>query len=125
MWSGHDTNINAILSTLGYSYPHYPYFASTLYFELRNKSNSPIINIYHMDNDLGIFEEVTVEGCNFDCSLSDFAISLSNYLLDVDTWESECAATSTSFTDIETATSDEEVALVIQHIKDYLSNLNT
>lgn len=122
MWSAHDMNIASILNTLGAFEPHYPAFASTLYFELRNFSGSPLINIYHRDDDLDIFEPITVKGCSFDCALDDFATALSDYLLDEDTWKTECAATSTSFTDAETATSDAEVAEIIQLIEDFLSN---
>lgn len=110
MWSAHDSNIGPILNTLGSFDPHYPAFASTLYFELRNSSGTPMVNIYHKDDGLDIFEPITIEGCHFNCPLSDFPTVLSDYLLDVDTWKTECAATATSFTDAEVDTSDEEVA---------------
>lgn len=117
MWSAHDTNIAAILNTLGAFDPHYPAFASTLYFELRNQTGTPIINIYHKDDDLDIFEPITVSGCRFNCPLSDFAVTLSDFLIDSDTWSSECAATSTAFTDAEVDTSDDEVAKALERIQ--------
>lgn len=120
MWSAHDSNIGPILNTLGGFSAHYPAFASTIYFELRNNSGTPFVNIYHKDDELDIFEPITVKGCNFNCPLSDFATVLSDYLLDVDRWKTECAATSTSFTDAEVDTSDEEVAQALERINEIL-----
>lgn len=117
MWSAHDSNIASILNTLGAFDFHYPAFASTLYFELRNNSGTPFINIYHKDDDLDIFEPITVSGCSFNCPLSDFATALSDYLIDTDTWESECAATSTSYTEADVDTSDAQVAQALESIE--------
>lgn len=117
MWSAHDLNIAATLNTLGYERVHRPAFASTIFFELRNKSGIPTINIWHKDDDLDVFEPITVSGCAFDCSLSDFRTSLSDYLVDSDTWSTECASNSTTFTKQDEALSHEEIAEVIQHIE--------
>lgn len=121
MWSAHDMNIAAILNTLGAFDPHYPAFASTLYFELRNKSGTPTINIWHKDDDLDVFEPITVSGCTFDCSLTDFSTALTNYLIDTDTWTTECEANSTTFTNAEEVLSSDEITEVIAHIEDMIS----
>lgn len=83
---------------------------------MRNNSGTPFINVYHKDDDLDIFEPIAISGCHFDCPLSDFATVLSDYLLDVDTFKSECAATSTTFTNAEVDTSEEEVAEALKRI---------
>lgn len=118
MWSAHDVNIASVLNTLGAFDVHRPAFASTIYFELRNKSGSPFINIWHRDDGLDIFEPITVKGCSFDCALADFKTALADFLLDSDTWVTECAATSTSFTQSETVLSDTEITEVIGHIEE-------
>lgn len=119
MYSAHDMNIAAILNTLGAFDPHYPAFASTLYFELRNKSGTPTINIYHKDDDLDVFEAITIRNCTFDCSLTDFQTAMSEYLLDTDTWTTECAATSTSYTDSDTLDAD-QIAELLEHIEEVI-----
>lgn len=126
MWSAHDYNIAAILNTFGaFSPPHYPAFASTLYFELRNNSGSYFINVWHKDDDLDIFEPITVSGCKFDCPLEDFATNLADYLIDLDTWATECAATSTSYTNQDVDTSDEVVSEILQCIQEHLKYKTT
>lgn len=116
MWSAHDTNISPILNTIGGFEPHYPAFASTIYFELRNNSGTPVVNVYHKDDDLDIFEPINIRDCPFNCPLSDLPTVLSDYLIDLDTFKTECAATSTAFTDAEVDTSDEEVAKALERI---------
>lgn len=108
LYSAHDTNIAAILNTLGAFHPHYPAFASSLYFELRNKSGNAVINVYHRND--GVFEAVTVRGCEFDCKLDDFDTNLSTWLVDTDAWETECSKNSTDLTDLSTVVSTPELA---------------
>lgn len=123
MWSAHDLNIASILNTLGaFDKPHQPAFTSTLYFELRNNSGSRFINIYYRDDWQDFFEPITISGCSFNCNLNDFKTVLSDYLIDLDTWDTECAATSTSFTDSEEATSDEEIAELKKYIEWVVKN---
>lgn len=114
MWSGHDSNIASILNTLGAFDPHCPAFASTLYFELRNNSGQAVINIYHKDDDLDVFEPITISGCKFDCPLNDFTTVLSDYLVDIDTWESECS--------VKQKTQDDEVAEAKARLEEILRN---
>lgn len=114
MWSGHDSNIASILNTLGAFDPHCPAFASTLYFELRNNSGTAFINIYHKDDDLDVFEPITISGCEFDCSLDKFAKVLSDYLVDLDTWEDECSTKPTNY--------DDEVAAAKERLEEILKN---
>lgn len=117
MWSGHDSNIAAALITLGAFEPHDPAFASTLYFELRNGTESLYLNIFYKDDDLGVFEPITVKGCTFDCPLNQFGTILSEYLIDTDTWETECQASNTSSTNMNEILSNEEVSETLRYIQ--------
>lgn len=93
MFSCHDLNIAAALRTLGTTEPlHWPAYASTLYFELRNRSGTPIINVLYRDDEVGIFKYIDVRECGYECSLNDFGRAMGKYLIDVETWTKECSA---------------------------------
>lgn len=119
MYSAHDTNIASTLNTLGAFNEIWPAFASSIYIELRNISNSAVINVWHKNED--VFEAITVSGCSFNCTLSSFKSLLKNYLLDTTTWESECAATSTSLLDLLQAALSEDVTAEFKRIKSILN----
>ncbi|KAG5877249.1 hypothetical protein JTB14_019627 [Gonioctena quinquepunctata] len=89
MYSAHDTNLAIILQSLGAFNDVPPYFANSIYFELRESSSTPYINIYYKNKDE--LEQITVEGCQFDCTLADFQALLSDIIVDVATWTKECS----------------------------------
>ncbi|CAH1173837.1 unnamed protein product [Phaedon cochleariae] len=93
MYSAHDTNIAQILSTLGAVQTYAPYFASTIYFELRHLLGVYFINVYYKNGDN--FEKIIPKGCLvFDCPLYKFKSLMEDIRLDTETWESECSVTS-------------------------------
>lgn len=93
MFSGHDSNIGAILNALeAYDPPFAPAFASTIYVELRNKSGTPSVDVWHKDDDLGYFKHIAVPGCKFSCSLEDFKNAVRNCITDYDSYLKECNA---------------------------------
>ncbi|KAG5877250.1 hypothetical protein JTB14_019628 [Gonioctena quinquepunctata] len=89
MYSAHDTNLAIILQSLGAYNDVPPYFANSIYFELRESSSTPYINIFYKNKDE--LEQITVEGCQFDCTLADFKALLSDIIVDVSTWKKECS----------------------------------
>lgn len=119
MYSAHDINIASILNTFGAFDNVWPGFASSIYVELRNISKTATVNIWHKDGDL--FEPVTVEGCSFNCTLTQFKNSVKDYLLDTDTWETECSATKTSMLDILKAAFSENVISEMSRITKLLN----
>ncbi|CAH1183876.1 unnamed protein product [Phaedon cochleariae] len=93
MYSAHDTNIAQILSALGAFEPHVPYFASTIYFELRRLLGVYFINVYYKNGDT--IEKIIVKGCLiFDCPLYKFKSLMEDIRLDTETREKECSETS-------------------------------
>lgn len=123
MYSAHDTNIASTLNTLGAFEQIWPAFASSIFIELRNISNSAVVNVWHKNEDN--FAAITVDGCSFNCTLSKFKSSLKDYLLDTTTWERECAATSTSLLDLLQAAFSEDVTGEFKRIKQILSAKNS
>lgn len=123
MYSAHDTCVASILNTMGAFDEIWPAFASSVYIELRNISNTATVNIWHKNEDL--FEALTVKGCSFNCTLSSFKSSLKDYLLDTETWEKECASTSTSLLDLIKAALSEDVVGEFERIQKILSAKNT
>ncbi|KAJ8961913.1 hypothetical protein NQ318_021532 [Aromia moschata] len=88
-FSAHDTNVAAILNTLGAFEPYLaPNFASTLYFELREANETNYVNIYYKN--YGDPEPITIAGCDFDCKFDDFKSLLSNRTLTPDEWSLLC-----------------------------------
>lgn len=120
MYSAHDTNIASILNTMGAFEAIWPAFASSIYIELRNISNTAIVNVWHKNDDL--FEAITVSGCTFNCTLTKFKSSLKSYLLDTTTWETECAATKTSKIDLLQAALSEDVVSELERIREILNS---
>lgn len=123
MYSAHDTNVASTLNTMGAFDEIWPAFASSLYIELRNISNTATINVWHKNDDL--FEAITVSGCTFNCTLAKFKSSLNSYLLDTATWETECAATKTSMIDLLKAALAEDVVSEFERINKILSARHT
>lgn len=120
MYSAHDSNIASILNTLGaFDDPIWPAFASSIYIELRNISGEAVVNVWHKNDD--VFEAITVDGCVFNCTLTKFKKALKSYLLDTDTWDTECAATKTSTIDLLKAALTEDVKGEMERITEILS----
>lgn len=119
MYSAHDSNVGAILNTFGALNDIWPAFASSIWLELRNISNTAVVNVWHKNDDL--FEAITISGCTFNCTLTKFKSALSDYLLDVATWKTECAATKTSTWDILEAALSEDVVSEMERIRQILA----
>ncbi|XP_074041696.1 lysosomal acid phosphatase-like [Leptinotarsa decemlineata] len=92
MYSAHDNNIVQILSALGAYEPHAPYYASSIYFELRQANFGVYhVNIYYKQKD--VIQKITPRGCfQFDCNLNNLKNQLSDVLINSDTWAEECAS---------------------------------
>lgn len=118
MYSAHDTNIASILKTIGAFNDIWPQFASTIYFELRNISNKATVNVWHKNED--ILEPVVVEGCSFNCTLTKFKSVLEKFILDNDTWETECASTQTSNIDLLEAAFSEDIVSELDRLREML-----
>lgn len=97
MYCGHDVNIFIILEIVGLRKRfHLPSYASSLYLELWNRTGTPTIEIWHKDDAFGIFEQIKIRECGYDCSLSDFKRIVSKYFIDPMTWKEECNANFTT-----------------------------
>ncbi|XP_056629925.1 lysosomal acid phosphatase-like [Diorhabda sublineata] len=93
VYSGHDTNIAATLNSFGVFDPPYPpEYASTIYIEL-HKVKEYIVKVFIKDDKF--IKQISVNGCDLNCPLSEFRNKLSDYILDAETWNEECAAAST------------------------------
>lgn len=88
-YSGHDTNIVALLSVLGAYKRHLPEFACSIYFELRKIDDEPYVNVYYKNDEA---DPVTIDGCEFNCKLDDFKEVLKKYIINVDMFLEECGA---------------------------------
>ncbi|XP_028149481.1 prostatic acid phosphatase [Diabrotica virgifera virgifera] len=94
MYSGHDTNVAGLLSSLNaFNPPSPPEFASSVYFELRNISGYYFVNVWSKDG--SNFKEVSIRGCALDCPLNEVRQRLNEIVLDVDTRTEECSAETT------------------------------
>lgn len=87
------------MNTLGAYDNVWPAFASTIYFELRNKSGDATLNIWYRRNNN--FTPITIQGCSADCLLSDAQSILSPWLIDSDTYATECEANSSSLNNLD------------------------
>lgn len=88
MYSAHDTSVASILGAMGAFEPHCPYYASTVIFELRQKSDGPYVYTYYKSQD--DLTPVTLKGCTTVCSLSDFKSNLTNIAITPEEWVQEC-----------------------------------
>ncbi|XP_072383338.1 venom acid phosphatase Acph-1-like [Diabrotica undecimpunctata] len=94
MYSGHDSNVAAMLSALNaFNPPYPPEFASSVYFELRNISGYYFVNVWSKDG--SNFKKVSIRGCALDCPLNEVRQRLSEIVVDVDTRTEECNAQTT------------------------------
>ncbi|XP_057669399.1 prostatic acid phosphatase-like [Diorhabda carinulata] len=90
LYSGHDTNIAAVLNTLrAFNPPYPPAFASSIYFELEKEGKEYYVKVFSKDGD--DFKQISVNGCQLNCSLSDFKSKLEDVLTDVPSRDRECS----------------------------------
>ncbi|XP_028149489.1 venom acid phosphatase Acph-1-like isoform X2 [Diabrotica virgifera virgifera] len=91
MYSGHDTNVAAVLSSLNaFNPPSPPEYASSVYIELRNISGYYFVNVWSKDG--SNFKKVSIRGCALDCPLEEVRQRLNEIILDVDTRTEECSS---------------------------------
>ncbi|XP_056632325.1 prostatic acid phosphatase-like [Diorhabda sublineata] len=89
LYSGHDTNVAALLNTLGaFDPPYPPAFASSIYFELDREGAEYYVKVFSKDGD--DFKQITIQGCHLNCSFSDFKSKLDDVIVDVATRDKEC-----------------------------------
>ncbi|XP_072381048.1 prostatic acid phosphatase-like [Diabrotica undecimpunctata] len=94
MYSGHDTNIAAMLSALNaFNPPYPPEYASSVYFELRNNSGHYFVNVWCKNG--SNLKKVSIRGCALDCPLDEVRQRLNEIVLDVATRTEECNAKTT------------------------------
>lgn len=86
-YCGHDSNIVALLNTLGAYERHQPSYASSLFFELHKRNGQCYLNIYYKNNDV---IPITLAGAEFDCKLSKFKNILSKYIITKDEFYARC-----------------------------------
>ncbi|XP_072383339.1 prostatic acid phosphatase-like [Diabrotica undecimpunctata] len=91
IYSGHDSNIAALLNTfIDFGVPYSPAFASTIYIELRRNIffDDFYVNVYSKNND--DIKKITVRDCALDCPFNSFKKELQPVVLDVDTFKEKC-----------------------------------
>lgn len=84
LYGGHESNICALLKTLGLWFPHLPDFSSAVIFELysNNSTNEFGIQIlYHLGRSRNTIP-LTLPGCTPICPISEFTRLLSNVIPD-------------------------------------------
>lgn len=96
LYSGHDTNIASILNTIEAFDPHVPNFADSIFFELRNKSGEPVVNVWHKTE--SSLEQLAIACCDLDCPLDTVRDLLKKRLIDKRTWKYECLSPATKHT---------------------------
>ncbi|CAG9864601.1 unnamed protein product [Phyllotreta striolata] len=91
MYSGHDTNVYAILNTVGYK-PSVPVpFAVSLWFELRRVNFVNVVNLWMKSAEQ--FTQLSIKGCALDCPLTEVKKLLSDVTIDEETYDSICNST--------------------------------
>lgn len=93
MFSGHDTTVAALLSTLGLFNQLSPPYAAMDIIELHQNSEGYYVNILYK-NETDKAYNLTVPGCQKDCMFTDF-IKLTKDVIPTD-WEAECGLPSNS-----------------------------
>lgn len=92
MFSGHDTDLMAIQTTLNPDDPFVkPGYASTYYFELWKKNNTSFIKIWYLDEIRNISKYIDIRNCGIECPLNDFVKVLDKYAIDLQTFALECS----------------------------------
>lgn len=77
-YSGHDTNIVAVLKTLGAYDRLHPPHASSIFFELRKKNGEHYINVYYKQDQV---VPIVIAGASFNCKLNEFEELLNHYMI--------------------------------------------
>jgi len=90
MYSAHDTNVFAILDSVGNTRTKPVVFATSLWFELRTVNFVDVVNLWMRSGT--DFTQLSIAGCALDCPLSTVRTLLSDILLDLDTFDAECAS---------------------------------
>jgi hypothetical protein len=93
IYSGHDTNIASTLNAFGaYDPPYPPAYASTIYIELHKTNDEYFVKVFSKDGNS--FKQISVNGCDISCPLTEFRERLSDLIVDADTWVTECSEVS-------------------------------
>ncbi|CAG9858195.1 unnamed protein product [Phyllotreta striolata] len=91
MYSGHDNNVVAILTTVGQK-PTAPVpFAVSLWFELRRTNWDHVVNLWMKSGDQ--MTQLSINGCALDCPLSEVKKLLSDVTVDEEGYQSLCKST--------------------------------
>lgn len=48
------------------------------------------MNMWYKNDEIGVFKQIDIRDCGYDCSLGDFGQTMRKYLVDVETWKDEC-----------------------------------
>ncbi|XP_056634733.1 lysosomal acid phosphatase-like [Diorhabda sublineata] len=88
MMSGHDTTLSFLLTSLGIFDNSWPEYASSVIFELWNKANDSVVNIY-FKNSTDLYP-LQLPQCEFDCQLNKFQKIIEPIRVNEAEWEKEC-----------------------------------
>ncbi|KAJ3652004.1 hypothetical protein Zmor_018005 [Zophobas morio] len=88
-FSGHDSTLAEVLTTLGAFNDEVPPYSSAILLELYENEGEFHVNVF-FKNSTGL-HELFVETCDFDCKFEDFERILRVMIIDsVEQWEEEC-----------------------------------
>jgi len=90
MYSAHDANIFGILDSVGNTPTQPVVFATSLWFELRTVGYDNVVNLWMRSGTN--FTQLSIAGCALNCPLSTMKTLLNDILLDIDTFDAECAS---------------------------------
>ncbi|NP_001155147.1 venom acid phosphatase-like precursor [Nasonia vitripennis] len=72
LYSGHETNIAAVLQVLGLYYPHPPEYSSAVFVELHEDDGVYSVKVKYYKGKPSEHEEMTIKGCGSPCTLENF-----------------------------------------------------
>uniref|UniRef100_V5I8Q3 acid phosphatase n=1 Tax=Anoplophora glabripennis TaxID=217634 RepID=V5I8Q3_ANOGL len=88
MLSGHDSTIAPLLTAMQVYDNKWPYYASSVIFELREGKNNDFVNVFYR-NPTEI-ANITLPSCDFDCDFDNFQKVLAPVRTSLEDWNKEC-----------------------------------
>nr|ACA60733.1 venom acid phosphatase [Pteromalus puparum] len=72
LYSGHETNVAAVLQVLGLYYPHPPEYSSAVFVELHENDGVYSVKVKYYKGKPSEHKEMTIKGCGSPCTLENF-----------------------------------------------------